>query len=122
MDFLGEEPVVNEPPSGMEGALMVSNPIAKIEVDYQELGLQESKLVLDCQLRKFLDSTVDAWKKSLSDHVWFDHEFRLLRRHFQLQLWVNHRREWIRVDYDSTVRERLNLNQVGLRNDQYWFI
>ena len=121
MDFLGEEPVVNDPPSRMEGALMVSNPLAKIEVDYQELGLQEWKLILNCQLQSFLDSPVDAWKKSLSDHVWFDHNFRLLRRDFQLQLWVNHRRQWIRVDFDSTVRECLNLNQVGLRNDQYWF-
>ena len=34
---------------------------------------------------------------------------------------MSHRREWVRVDYDSCVRESLNLNQVGLRNDQYWF-
>ena len=25
------------------------------------------------------------------------------------------------MDFDSSVRECLNLNQVGLRNDQYWF-
>ena len=25
------------------------------------------------------------------------------------------------MDFDSSVRESLNLNQVGLRNDQYWF-
>ena len=122
MDFLGAEPAVNEPPARMEGALMVANPMTKIEIDFQELGLQESKLILNTQLQSFLiESSVDAWKKSLIDHVWFDHNFRLLRRHFQLQLWVNHRREWIRVDFDSSVRESLNLNQVGLRNDQYWF-
>ena len=121
MDFLGAEPAVNEPPSRMEAAMMVANPLTKIEVDYQELGLQESKLILNTPLQSFLESSVDAWKKSLSDHVWFDHSFRLLRRHFQLPLWVNHRREWIRVDFDSSARESLNLNQVGLRNDQYWF-
>ena len=121
MDFLGAEPAVNEPPSRVEGAMMVANQWTKIEIDFQELGLQESKLILNTPLQSFLGSSIEAWKKSLQDHVWFDHNFRLLRRHFQLQLWVNHRREWISVDFDSSVRESLNLNQVGLRNDQYWF-
>ena len=120
MDFLGAEPPVNEPPSRMEGA-MIANPMTKIEIDFQELRLTESKLILNTPLQSFLGSSIDAWKKSLADHVLFDHGFRLLKRHFQLQLWVNHRREWIRVDFDSSVRECLNLNQVGLRNDQYWF-
>ena len=36
MDFLGAEPPVNDPPSRMEGAMMVANPLTKIEIDYQE--------------------------------------------------------------------------------------
>ena len=121
MDFLGAEPPVNEPPSRVEGAMMVANPMIKIEIDYLELGLEESKLILNTPRQSLLESSIDSWKKSLVDHVLFDHGFRLLKRHFQLQLWVNHRREWIRVDFDSSVRASLNLNQVGLRNDQYWF-
>ena len=34
MDFLGAEPPVNDPPSRMEGAMMVANPLTKIEIDY----------------------------------------------------------------------------------------
>ena len=47
--------------------------------------------------------------------------FRLLNRHFQLALWANHRREWVLVDYDSSVKECLNRHQISRRNDQYWF-
>ncbi len=55
-------------------------------------------------------------------HVFFDHNgFRLLKRHFQLALWANHRREWVLVDYDSSVEECLNRHQISRRNDQYWF-
>ena len=121
MDFLGAEPPVNEPPSRMEGAMMVANPMIKVEIDYIALGLEGSKLILNTPRQSLLESSIDSWKRSLVDHVLFDHGFRLLKRHFQLELWVSHRREWIRVDFDSSVRESLNLNQVGLRNDQYWF-
>ena len=122
MDFLGAEPPVNEPPSRMEGAMMVANPMIKVEIDYTILGLEESKLILNTPRQSLMESGIDSWKKSLVDHVFFDHNgFRLLKRHFQLALWANHRREWVLVDYDSSVRERLNLNQVGLKNDQYWF-
>ena len=122
MDFLGAEPPVNEPPSRMEGAMMVANPMIKVEIDYTILGLEESKLILNTPRQSLMESDIDSWKKSLVDHVFFDHNgFRLLKRHFQLALWANHRREWVLVDYDSSVRECLNLNQVGLKNDQYWF-
>ena len=122
MDFLGAEPPVDEPPSRMEGAMMVANPMIKVEIDYTILGLEESKLILNTPRQSLMESDIDSWKKSLVDHVFFDHNgFRLLKRHFQLALWANHRREWVLVDYDSSVRECLNLNQVGLKNDQYWF-
>ena len=122
MDFLGAEPPVNEPPSRMEGAMMVANPMIKVEIDYTILGLEESKLILNTPRQSLMESDIDSWKKSLVDHVFFEHNgFRLLKRHFQLALWANHRREWVLVDYDSSVRECLNRHQIGLKNDQYWF-
>ena len=122
MDFLGAEPPVDEPPSRTEGAMMVANPMIKVEIDYTILGLEESKLILHTPRQSLMESDIDSWKKSLVDHVFFDHNgFRLLKRHFQLALWASHRREWVLVDYDSSVRECLNLQQVGLKNDQYWF-
>ena len=122
MHFLGEESEVGSSDnSGGQGALVLSNPDTMIEIDFQELGLQESKLEYYCQLQGFLNSTVDDVKKSVGDHVLYDHDFKLLRRHFQLQLWVEHRQTWERVDFDSTVRESLNLSQVGLRLARYHF-
>ena len=122
MDFLGAEPPVNEPPSRMEGAMMVANPMIKVEIDYTILGLEESKLILNTPRQSLMESDIDSWKKSLVDHVFFDHNgFRLLKRHFQLALWANHRREWVLVDYDSSVKECLNRHQIGQKKDQYWF-
>ena len=108
MDFLGAEPPVDEPPSRMEGAIVVANPMIKVEIDYNILGLEKSKLILNTPRRSLMESDIDSWKKSLVDHVFFDHNgFRLLKRHFQLALWANHRREWVLVDYDSSVEECL---------------
>ena len=78
MDFLGAEP-----PSRMEGAIVDANPLIKIEIDYIALGLEESKLILNTPRQSLMESCIDSWKKSLVDHVFFDHEgFRLLKRHF----------------------------------------
>ena len=121
MDFLGAEPPVNEPPSRMEGANVVANPMIKVEIDYTILGLEKSKLILNTPRQSLMESDIDSWKKSLVDHVFFDHNgFRLLKRHFQLALWANHRREWVLVDYDSSVEECLNRHQIGRKNAQYW--
>ena len=122
MDFLGAEPPVNEPPSRMEGAMMVANPMIKVEIDYTILGLEKSKLILNTPRQSLMESDIDSWKRSLVDHVFFDHNgFRLLKRHFQLALWANHRREGVLVDYDSSVEECPNRHQIGRKNDQYWF-
>ena len=81
-----------------------------IEVDYQELGLQDSKLEYYQQLQDFLNSTVDDVKKAVGYHVWYGDNFKLLRRHFQLQLWVDHCQAWKRMGFDSTIRQSLNLS------------
>ena len=39
MDFLGAEPPVDEPPSRMEGDMVIANPMIKVEIDYNVLGL-----------------------------------------------------------------------------------
>ena len=121
MDFLGAKPPMNEPPFRMEGAIMVANPIIKVEINYAILGLEESKLILNTPRQSLMESDIDSWKKSLVNHVFFDHNgFCLLERHFQLPLWANHRGEWVFVNYDASVEECLNRHQIGRRNDQYW--
>ena len=116
--FIGNDP---QEDVGHQQSLVLFNPDTMIEVDYQELGLQDSKLEYYQQLQDFLNSTVDDVKKAVGYHVWYGDNFKLLRRHFQLQLWVDHCQAWKRVDSDSTIRESLNLNQVGLRLTRYCF-
>ena len=49
MDFLGAEPPVNEPPSRMEGAMVIANPMIKVEIDYNVLGLESRQVEVDPQ-------------------------------------------------------------------------
>ena len=80
-NFLGAEPPVNEPPSHMEGAMMVASPMIKVEIDYIALGL-ESKLILNTPRQSLMESCIDSWKKSLVDHVLFDHGFLTIEASF----------------------------------------
>ena len=65
MDFLGAEPPVNEPPSRMEGAMMVANPMIKVEIDYIALGLEESKLILNTPRQSLMESWYGATFKKV---------------------------------------------------------
>ena len=89
--FIGNDP---QEDVGNQQPLVLFNPGTMIEVDYQELGLQDSKLEYYQQLQDFLNSTVDDVKKAVGYHVWYGDNFKLLRRHFQLQLWVDHCQAW----------------------------
>ena len=102
--FIGNDP---QEDVGDQQSLVLFNPDTMIEVDYQELRLQDSKLEYYQQLPDFLNSTVDDVKKSVGYHVLYGDNFKLLRRHFQLQLWVDHCQAWKRVDFDSTIFERV---------------
>ena len=60
MDFLGAEPPVDEPPSRMEGAIVVANPMIKVEIDYNILGLEKSKLILNTPRRSLMESDIGS--------------------------------------------------------------
>ena len=95
-----------------------------LEVNYDDLGLGgniESMVEL-CELFSEFDQiTVDDVKKSLVTHLWYaENHFRLLRRHFQLSIYVPHTQEWQRVSFDSTLLECLNLQQMS-RQARYRF-
>ena len=55
-----------------------------VSIDYSEL-IREGNVELPTKLSTFLESNVDSWKDSVKDHLWCDHYFRLLKRHFTLQ-------------------------------------
>ena len=95
-----------------------------IEVNYDDLGLggQLESMVELCELfSEFGQITVDDVKKSLVSHLWYaENNFRLLRRHFQLSIYVPHTQEWQRVSFDSTLLECVNLHQIS-RQARYRF-
>lgn len=92
-----------------------------VAIDYSEL-IREGEVELTTKLQDFLDSEVDSWKKSVVSHLHCDYYFRLLRRHFSLQLLVENDGEeaiWHPLPYDSTIRECLNLAQCSMRARRY---
>ena len=56
-----------------------------ITIEHKEL-IRDGEFEMKTQIQDFLDSKVDEWKFSVTTHLWSDHYFRLLRRHFSLQL------------------------------------
>ena len=101
------------------------NPIhVWIEVNYDDLGLggQLESMVELCELfSEFGQITVDDVKKSLVSHLWYaENNFRLLRRHFQLSIYVPHTQEWQRVSFDSTLLECVSMHQIS-RQARYRF-
>ena len=92
-----------------------------ITIEYKEL-IRDGEFEMKTQIQDFLDSKVDEWKFSITTHLWSDHDFRLLRRHFSLQLLVENPGEesvWVPLPYDSTISECLNLAQCRARLTSY---
>ena len=92
-----------------------------ITIEYKEL-IRDGEFEMKTQIQDFLDSKVDEWKFSVTTHLWSDHYFRLLRRHFSLQLLVENPGEepvWVPLPYDSTISECLNLAQCRTRLTSY---
>ena len=92
-----------------------------ISLEYNEL-IRDGEFEMKTQIQDFLDSKVDEWKFSVTTHLWCDHYFRLLRRHFSLQLLVENPGEepvWVPLPYDSTIAECLNLAQCRTRLTRY---
>ena len=54
-----------------------------MSIDYSEV-IREGHVELPTKFKSFLESEVDSWKASVVSHLWYDHAFRLLKRHFTL--------------------------------------
>ena len=92
-----------------------------ISLEYNEL-IRDGEFEMVSKIQDFLDSEVDDWKLSVTTHLWCDHYFRLLRRHFSLQLLVENPGEepvGVPLPYDSTIAECLNLAQCSTRLTRY---
>ena len=66
------------------------NPMTEIELLFEDLFLVEVRHVITEPLQQVLGSTIDAYKWTLVKHLDEVFRFRLLKRHFQFQLYITH--------------------------------
>ena len=118
----GEEEAEGEDDESVAASFLRYNPDITVEIRFEELYLQEIQPTFELPLQLLLGSTVDILKKTVVDHLYYSFNFHLLKRHFQMMLWVNHKESWERVSFDNTVEEELNRHQVGARLDKYSFV
>ena len=95
------------------------NPMTEIELRFEDLFLLEVRHILTEPLQQVLGSTIDAYKWALVKRLDEVFRFRLLKRHFQFQLWISHDSTWQRVSYSSTIEEELNRFQERTRLSRY---
>ena len=95
------------------------NPMTEVEFLFEDLFLVEVSHVVIEPLQQVLGSTVDAYKWTLVRHLDEVFRFKLLKRHFQFQLYITHDSTWQRVSYSSTIEEELNRFQERTRLARY---
>ena len=95
------------------------NPMTEIEFLFEDLFLVEVSHVITEPLQQVLGSTIDAYKWTLVRHLDEVFRFKLLKRHFQFQLYITHDSTWQRVSYSSTIEEELNRFQERTRLSRF---
>ena len=118
-ELSGEE----EPSAAEIPASFFSDVDVKVSIEYEELLLSETQFDYTQPLSFFLGNVVDELKWMIVGHVQYTHRFYLLKRHFQMMLWVDNdaNPRWERISYDDTIEEALNKFQMGLRLGSYRF-
>ena len=118
-ELSGEE----EPPAAEIPASFFSDVDVNISIEYEELLLSETQFDYTQPLSFFLGNVVDELRWMIVGHVQYTHRFYLLKRHFQMMLWVNNdaNPRWERISHDDTMEEALNKHQMGLRLGSYRF-
>ena len=118
-ELSGEE----EPPAAEIPATLFSGVDVVISIEYGELSLPETQFEYTQSLSFFLGNQVDELKWMIVGHVRYTHRIYLLKRNFQMMLWVNNdtNPRWERISYDDTIEEALHKHQMGLRLERYMF-
>ena len=116
---------IHEESEESEGELSAffSDVRVEISIEYGDLLLPETQFEYTQPLSFFLRNVVDELKWMIVGHLQYTHRFYLLKRHFQMMLWVNNdaNPRWERISYDDTMEEALNKHQMGLRLGSYRF-
>ena len=133
MDLLEIEDIVPPPESesvflerkvkksflGRKTPFLGPNPMTEVELLFEDLLLLEVSHVVIEPLQRVLGSTVDVYKWTLVRHLDEVFRFKLLKRHFQFELYVTHDSTWQRVSFSSTIEEELNRFQECARLGRY---
>ena len=115
----GEEEFPREEDDVVWTPFLGPNPMTEIEFQFEDLFLVEVRYLITEPLQQVLGSTIDAYKWTLVRHLDEVFRFRLLKRHFQFQLYITHDETWHRVSYSSTMEEELNRYQERTRLPRY---
>ena len=115
----GEEESPREEDDVVWTPFLGPNPMTEVEFLFEDLFLVEVSHVVIEPLQQVLGSTVDAYKWTLVRHLDEVFRFKLLKRHFQFQLYITHDSTWQRVSYSSTIEEELNRFQERTRLARY---
>ena len=119
----GELSGEDEQPAAEIPASFFTDVDVNVSIEYEELLLAETQFDYTQPLSFFLGNTVDELKWMIVGHVRYTHRFYILKRHFQMMLWVNNdaNPRWERISFDDTLEEALNKHQMGLRLGRYRF-
>ena len=79
--------------------------MTEVELLFEDLLLLEVSHVVIEPLQRVLGSTVDVYKWTLVRHLDEIFRFKLLKRHFQFELYVTHDSTWQRVSFSSTLKK-----------------
>ena len=118
----GEEEAAGEDDESVDTSFLGPDPEIEVEIRFEELYLQENEITLQRPRQRVLGSTIDTFKRMLVDHLNYVCNFYLLlKRHFQLMMWIPNKESWERVSFDNTVEEELNRFQERTRLSKYFF-
>ena len=77
-----------EIPIGERPAMSISNPDVVVQVEFEEFYLSETRFEFTQSLLYLLGGDVDDLKRTFCSHVYYVHRFNILKRQFQMMLWV----------------------------------
>ena len=117
----GEEEDAGEDDESVDASFLGPDPEIEVEIRFEELYLQENEITLQQPRQRVLGSTIDTFKRMLVEHLYYFCNFYLLKRHFQLMMWIPNKESWERVSFDNTVEEELNRFQERTRLSKYFF-
>ena len=117
----GEEEAEGEDDESVATSFLRYNPDIEVEIRFEELYLREIQLTFEQPLQRVLGSTIDVFKKTLVDRLYYVFQFPLIEEALPAyMMWITNKESWERVSFDNTVEEELNRYQERTRLSKYF--